>query len=232
MIMRFSFLTLETTYHVETKTIAVDFSKGYEIYEKIQNQIKSIENQIGILVNNVGMSYNYPEYYLNIDNLSEFTQNIINCNITSVNMMTGMILPLMIDQKSGIIINIASTAAKIPNPMLTIYAATKAYVCKFSEDLTAEYESKGILIQCVIPGLVVTNMTKLKKSTILSPTPKDFVQSAVKTIGIDTVTTGYYTHTIQLKLIQILDFLLPNVTSTMILKVMKSLKQKNLKKIK
>ena len=50
----------ESQYHVKTKIIDVDFTRGLEIYDRIAKELEGLE--IGVLVNNVGMSYTYPEY--------------------------------------------------------------------------------------------------------------------------------------------------------------------------
>ncbi|XP_011496801.1 PREDICTED: lanC-like protein 1 [Ceratosolen solmsi marchali] len=61
--------------------------------------------------------------------------NIIQCNIAVTTNMCQIILPQMVSRHKGVIVNIASSAAVIPSPLLTVYAATKAYILKFSTDL-------------------------------------------------------------------------------------------------
>ncbi|RXN17233.1 apoptosis inhibitor 5 [Labeo rohita] len=73
--------SLESTYNVETKTIAVDYGQN-DIYPKIEKGLAGLE--IGVLVNNVGISYPYPEFFLHIPDLENFITNMINVNITSV----------------------------------------------------------------------------------------------------------------------------------------------------
>lgn len=61
--------------------------------------------------------------------------------------MTHMILPRMLHRKRGLILNIGSLTGTLPTPLATIYGATKAFVDKFSKDLTTELKSTGILVQ-------------------------------------------------------------------------------------
>lgn len=68
------------------------------------------------------------------------------------------------------------------------------FVAKLSEDLTQEYSKKGIIVQCILPGYVATKMSKIRKPSLFSPSPKTFVDSALKTVGIESQTVGYWPH--------------------------------------
>ncbi|XP_055383144.1 very-long-chain 3-oxoacyl-CoA reductase-B [Condylostylus longicornis] len=176
---------------VEVKLIDVDFTSGPEIYTKISTNIQNLE--IGVLVNNVGMSYTYPDFFLNIQN-EKFLRDIITCNINSVTHMCRLIMPQMIERKRGIVINISSMAAHVPNPLLCLYSGTKAFIDKFSDDLNTEYKGQGIIVQSVMPGYVVSNMTKIKRPTLMAPSADCYVASALRTLGISAHTTGYFPH--------------------------------------
>lgn len=71
---------------------------------------------------------------------------------------------------------------------------------KFSQDLAAELKSKGIVVQTLHPGLVATklalNVNDVKPS-ISSPDPLTFARGALKTIGVESRTAGYWNHKIQ-----------------------------------
>ena len=74
-------------------------------------------------VNNVGKQYLYP-MYLNEVNKNDLW-DLININVGAVTMMTRLVLPIMIKNKKGAIINISSGAELQPLPLMTVYAATK-----------------------------------------------------------------------------------------------------------
>ena len=135
---------------VNYRIIEVDFSKedSSSYIPRIEDSIKDID--IGVLVNNVGMSYEHPMEYLELE--STYIENLINVNIVSLNVMTRIILPQMIERKKGAIINISSLSAAFPTPLLTVYAGSKSYVDLFSQGLSREYGPKGITIQCIMPG--------------------------------------------------------------------------------
>lgn len=117
-------------YPVEVKVIAVDFKSGLQIYDTISKGIQGLE--IGVLVNNIGISYSHPEYFLEAVKQDEaFLTDIVSCNINSVTYMTKLILPSMVQRGKGLIINISSMAAVIPNPLLSVYSATKVKYLDF-----------------------------------------------------------------------------------------------------
>jgi 17beta-estradiol 17-dehydrogenase / very-long-chain 3-oxoacyl-CoA reductase len=88
--------------------------------------------EIAILVNNVGVSYKHPEFFDVFAENDQAVSDMINCNITSVTKMTGLVLPGMIKRRKGIIVNNASASGRTPTPLLAVYSATKAYVDYFS----------------------------------------------------------------------------------------------------
>ncbi|XP_047631901.1 very-long-chain 3-oxoacyl-CoA reductase [Phacochoerus africanus] len=180
-------------FKVETKTIAVDFTSE-DIYDKIKASLAGLN--IGVLVNNVGMSYEYPEYFLDIPDLDNTIKKLITVNALSVCKMTRLVLPGMVERSKGAILNISSASGMYPVPLLTIYSATKAFVDFFSQCLHEEYKSKGIIVQSVLPYYVATKLAKIKRPTWDKPSPETFVKSAMKTIGVQSRTNGYPIHSL------------------------------------
>ncbi|XP_053574299.1 very-long-chain 3-oxoacyl-CoA reductase isoform X2 [Bombina bombina] len=179
----------------KTKVIQVDFTKGSEIYKPIEEGLKGLD--IGILVNNVGMATGSRIQFLSIPDLKQQLADIINCNITSVVQMTRIVLPKMVEKKKGLIINVSSEAGTRPYPMLTVYSATKVFVDYFSRGIHAEYKSKGITVQCVMPLMVSTNMTKRIKTNLLVKSADSYAKEALNTAELTIRTSGCLSHSIQ-----------------------------------
>ncbi|KAM9440668.1 hydroxysteroid (20-beta) dehydrogenase 2 [Clarias gariepinus] len=187
---------IESRYRRQTRVIQADFTEGHSIYPAIEEQLKDLE--IGILVNNVGMNYaGMLVNFLDIPDPEKRITEVINCNILSVTQMSRLVLPQMIERAKGLIINISSEASSNPQPMLTVYSATKIFVTYFSRCLHAEYQPRGIIVQCVIPFLVSTNMTYNVKVSPLVKSSASFAREALNTVGYSSFTSGCMTHALQ-----------------------------------
>ncbi|XP_018960136.2 hydroxysteroid (20-beta) dehydrogenase 2 [Cyprinus carpio] len=187
---------IESRYKRQTRVIQTDFTEGHSIYSAIAQQLEGL--QIGILVNNVGMNYiGVLANFLDVPDADQRITQVINCNTLSVTQMSRLVLPGMLERGKGLIINISSEAASQPQPMLSVYSATKIFVTYFSRCLHAEYRSKGITVQCVVPFIVSTNMTHNVPVNPLVKSAASFARDALNTVGYTTYTSGCLTHALQ-----------------------------------
>lgn len=178
----------------DIKVYSADFTKT-DIYNGIAKEIGRLPS-VDILINNVGMSYEHPEYFASA-NLKDKNTDIINVNVLSCMKMCYIVLPIMEQQKKGVILNLSSFSALDPCPLLSVYAASKSFVDVFTRSVAYEYAKKGITIQSVLPGFVCTKMSKIRKAYWMAPTPEGYVKSQLKTVGLDGQTTGYWSHELQ-----------------------------------
>ncbi|KAF1378700.1 hypothetical protein PFLUV_G00193250 [Perca fluviatilis] len=187
---------IEDQYGRKTHTIQVDFTDGQSIYPAIAEELQGLE--IGILVNNVGMAYSdHFAYFLEIPDVEQKITQVVNCNMLSVPQMTRLVLPGMVERGTGLIINISSEAGVRPQPLLSLYSATKIFVTYFSQCLHAEYKSKGIIVQCVAPFMVSTNMTKNVSGNRFAKSASRFASEALNTVGHSSYTSGCLSHALQ-----------------------------------
>jgi len=215
---------IEGKYKVNTKIVDIDFTGDEDIFERISKETGGLN--VGVLVNNVGMSYDHPEYFLDIEDGGNKCKALIDCNIRSMIEMTRAVLPGMVNRGRGAVINLSSLSATAPCPLLAVYAASKAFVIQFSNDLEYEYRGSGIVTQCVAPGYVVSNMSKLRRATFWSPTPDVFVKSALARLGVDTFTTGYWFH----ELMMVATGLLGPFANRVVFNTLAGIRKKALKK--
>jgi len=185
---------IESKYGVSTKGIGADFgSSDKSFYNEISETVKSL-NRVSILVNNVGINYEFPSKFL--DQTPELDDQIIEVNIKSLLGMTRLVLPHMLKQKSGGIINLSSLAGRVPSPMLAVYSGTKAYIDFYSASLAREYQDQGISVLSIAPGLTVSNMSQARRPNlalgIVNPQP--VVRAALANLGQRTRITGHPLH--------------------------------------
>lgn len=187
---------IERRYGRQTRVIQTDFTRGHQIYPAIEDELMDME--IGILVNNVGINYSSVfSNFADVPNCEQRITDVINCNILSLTQMTRIVLPQMVERGRGLIINMSSEAGFQPQPMVTLYSATKIFVTYFSRCLNAEYRPHGITVQCVAPFMVESNMTRhVGKNPLLKRAP-EFAREALNTVGYSTYTCGCVSHALQ-----------------------------------
>lgn len=104
--------------------------------------------EIDVLINNAGFGdYNRFDK-ADIGKL----QNMIDLNIKVLTDLTYYIGRQMIRRQSGYILNVASTAAFQPGPMMSVYFATKHYVLAFTEAVAYEWKNEGVVLSALCPG--------------------------------------------------------------------------------
>lgn len=156
---------LQAKYDVFIKIVAKDLSDKdtpNAIYDELQKD--SIE--IDMLINNAGFATHGE--FVQIPEKQDL--DLLAVNITSLTHLTKLFLPEMIKRKSGRILNLASTAAFYPGPLMATYYASKAYVLSFSEALAEEVAGTGVTVTTLCPGPTRTNFEKRAGMTFNSPT--------------------------------------------------------------
>uniref|UniRef100_A0A182NHG6 Steroid dehydrogenase n=1 Tax=Anopheles dirus TaxID=7168 RepID=A0A182NHG6_9DIPT len=186
----------------ETNILVVDFSKGEEIYDHLEKELRLLD--IGILVNNVGVINEKP---IQVEQMEKrLLWDLININVGAATLLCNIAVPAMKERRRGLIINISSLSSLAPTPYLAVYAATKAYVTSFSLALREELAPHGIECQTVSPGYVHTSMTEYLAPTtdgqknslsIRLVETNDMIRYAGYSIAKVDKTTGHWSHGIQ-----------------------------------
>ena len=134
-------------------------------FEACTNMIKQIISEFGkidVLVNNAGIT---RDMLLMRMKESDFT-DVIDVNLVGTFNITKNVIPYMMKQKIGRIINISSVVGITGNAGQTNYSASKAGIIGFTKSLAKEVGSRNILVNAVAPGFIQTDMTNILKDEI------------------------------------------------------------------
>lgn len=138
-------------------------SKGYEAdvsnFEETQNLVKQIVEDFGrvdVLINNAGITR---------DNLlmrmtEEQWDQVLNVNLKSAFSMTKAVVPTMMKQRSGAIVNMSSIVGVGGNAGQTNYSASKAGMIGLTKSTAKELGSRNIRCNAIAPGFIITKMTE------------------------------------------------------------------------
>ncbi len=192
---------IKDKYKVETRTLAMDFAanrdKDYIALKKITDEV----DEISILINNVGLSHSMPVPFA--ETPEQEMKDIITINCMGTLRVTQLVVPCMVKRKSGLILTMASFGGLMPTPLLATYSGSKAFLQQWSSALASELAPYGVTVQLVQSYLVTSAMSKIRRSSLLVPTPKQFVKAALGKIGrsggaqgILATSTPYWAHAI------------------------------------
>lgn len=117
--------------------------------------VTAAEGAIHVLVNNAGV---IDDQLLMLTSTKRWEQ-VLRVNLTGPFLLSREVLPVMLDQGWGRIINVSSNSVRIPGAGQTAYAASKGGVEALTRGLAMEVGRKGIRVNCVAPGRVRTDMT-------------------------------------------------------------------------
>lgn len=137
-------------------------------------EIFSEYGRIDILVNNAGIHLKKPMLEVTDD---EF-QKVITTNLVSVFTFSREAAKIMVEQKSGSILNISSMAAHYGIPKVIAYSAAKAGIEGMTRAMAVELSPLGVRVNCIAPGFIETDMSSKalnndpeRKHKVLSRTP-------------------------------------------------------------
>ncbi len=114
-----------------------------------------------ILINNAGFGLLGEFWQLSAEEQSRMVQ----LNVAALTDLCRLFLPGFVAKQRGQILNIASTAAFQPGPLMSVYYATKAYVVSFSIAIANEARKHGVTVSCLCPGPTATEFAERAKMT-------------------------------------------------------------------
>ena len=157
------------SYNVRCEFVQADVA-NFEQCEKMVKEVIEKFGKIDVLVNNAGITRDG----LIMRMKKEDFEAVIDVNLVGTFNVTRNVIPHMIKQRAGRIVNLASVVGVAGNAGQTNYSASKAGVIGFTKSLAKEVASRNILVNAVAPGFIDTDMT-----SVLSDSVKESIHAQI-----------------------------------------------------
>jgi short-subunit dehydrogenase len=146
---------LESEFRVKTLVIGKDLSRPSAV-DEIHEETTAAGLAVDVLVNNAG----FPVFGLFNETDLQAELEMLQVNVVALTALTKLFLKGMVERRAGRILNLASTAAFLPGPLMAVYYASKAYVLSFSQALANELQGTGVTVTALAPGPTRTGFQK------------------------------------------------------------------------
>ncbi len=182
---------VRAAYGVTAHVIALDLSLP-DAGERLEQAISDLGVTVDVLVNNAGFG-GFAEFW---EQDPGEIDRMLAVNVRVLTDLSRRFLPGMVDRQRGRVLNVASTAAFQPGPLMAVYYASKAYVLSLSEALHEELRGTGVTVTALCPGPVETGFqaaSKLKNSRLLDGPTRVLTMlpaDKVAEIGVESMLAG------------------------------------------
>ena len=151
---------------IEKNGVRCEFVKAdVANFEECESMVKETIEKFGkidILINNAGITKDG----LIMRMKKEDFEAVLDVNLTGTFNVTRNVIPYMLKQKSGRIINLSSVVGIVGNAGQTNYSASKAGIIGFTKSLAKEVASRNILVNAIAPGFIDTDMTNVLSDVV------------------------------------------------------------------
>jgi short-subunit dehydrogenase len=172
---------LHKEHGIQAQVIVSDLSQKGSPAELYQQCVQRGLN-VDCLINNAGFATH--GLFEQLSGSRQHEEVILN--VLAVVDLTHLFLPEMLKRKSGVVINIASTAAFQPLPNMAVYGATKAFILSFTQALWEENRKRGVQFLALCPGSTETDFFNVvgadEASVGKRDTPENVVQVALRAL--------------------------------------------------
>lgn len=148
----------EQQYGIRVDTLVLDVSKREDVDAKVKAAIEAFGG-IDVLVNNAGLAQGLDSFQ---DSSVDDAVTMINTNVLGLLYVTKAVLPFMMAQNSGHIVNMGSTAGIYAYPGGAVYCATKAAVKMLADGIRMDTIATDIKVTTIQPGIVETPFSEVR----------------------------------------------------------------------
>lgn len=132
----------------------VDLSEKSQVENTVKNILKRYPH-VDILINTAGI---LDDYLPTLSTPEELWMKVFQTNVTSIYRLTNLLLPQMLERKTGVIVNMASIAGLIAGGGGAAYTMAKHAVVGYTKQLALDYAKEGIRVNALAPGAIKTPM--------------------------------------------------------------------------
>lgn len=149
---------LETAYGVQVHALVLDVRNRADVEAKVKPAIEAFGG-VDVLVNNAGLAQGLDDFQ---DSSIDDAVTMIDTNVKGLIYVTKAVLPFMMAQNSGHIVNMGSTAGIYAYPKGAVYCATKAAVKTLSDGIRMDTIGTDIKVTTIQPGIVETDFSAVR----------------------------------------------------------------------
>ena len=148
-------------YNVDVLFIKADVSNFEECKKMVDKSIEKFET-IDVLINNAGITKDNLLLRMSVEDFEQ----VIDINLKGTFNVTKNVVPYMMKKRKGKIVNLASVVGISGNAGQCNYAASKSGIIGFTKSIAKELASRNILVNCVAPGFIDTDMTSILNDNV------------------------------------------------------------------
>jgi short-subunit dehydrogenase len=146
---------LSSAHGIHTYAFSYDLALA-DAPSELYDAVAATGHVVDVLINNAGFAMYGPF----ADGDTRTGLDLLQVNVVALTHLTRLFLPGMLKRGRGRILNVASTAAFQPGPLMAVYYASKAYVLHFSEAIAEEVRGTGVTVTALCPGATRTGFQK------------------------------------------------------------------------
>lgn len=152
---------IEANQIVKCVSLNIDLAQD-DAAQKVHSFCKEQNLRIEVLINNAGILI--VDNFINVE--SQRISAMLKLHISTTTLLCQFMAKDMVIEGKGYILNVSSTSAYMPYPLISIYGPSKTYIRSFTKAIRNELYSKNIYVSCILPGAVDTNLFSLSPSKV------------------------------------------------------------------